>query len=240
MLGGVDGNLILLNGSIFRDDKSINKRTSILFRGLLINKSETSECIEQLRRANIDNINIPDPLNYYYLYAGEIPWDSGFNGDDISSIIVNQYKTASDRDGRKVSSFSRVLDTIVALPTSVYSWGDTTCVANEVGSAYILSKFLVDDLKLRFKPDGMNFYDQNNRQVSCVIKFQESNAFSNHHEFLYISKDVLNQYLKKHNLSLIWIIWGERALTFEDVNEIQKTTESPVWKRFKFVREYSI
>lgn len=238
-VGGVLGNSILLNGSIFRDDKNQNKRILIFMRGLLIDNVDVSNITQLLRKTNIDHINnIPDLLSYHYLYAGEIPWGAAFSADEIRNLNATKYKTVLNRDGSNTTSFSQILNVSLMLPASTYSWGETTCVANDVGSAYILSKFLIDDLRLNFKPSGMNFYDQDDKQISCIIKSQDADTFSNHHEFLYIEKNVLDQYLKKHDLTLIWIIWGERALTFEDINEIQKTTEKPVWKRFKSVRKY--
>lgn len=237
-LDGINGNSILLNGDIFQKNKKSNRRLLMRIKGFLIRTANKTECLEKLHKTSINYNDIPEPLKTNFVYAGEIPWNKRFKDNFSSNRTVTKFKCNESFDDR-TSPITQFLGIPVILPICTYSWRKELSIANQVKSVSLLAKFLIQDLNLHFKPYGMNFYNNNGDKVSSIIKNQEGEIFTNDYEFFYISEDIFKRYLLEENLTLVWIIWGERGLTYESLNAIQNNTINPKWKEFKRIRVYN-
>ncbi len=235
---GIKNNAILLNGIFFEKNKEIGKQLFIHIRGVFVNKNLRSMLVEGLKKTPLERLNIPEVNSYRYIYSGEIPWSDNFYLLDAENLTATEYLIKDQPDGSKSHSFLTLMDVPVEIPYSEYSWNTQSCLENKIGSVSILSKNMIDHFGLFFNPDGMNFYDKIGEQVSSIIKFVESDCFHNHYEFFYISEKILQDYLNAKNLSLIWIVTGEKAIYFEDDRAVRESKEECFWKPFKYINFY--
>lgn len=232
-LEGLTGKSILLNGRLSYENKSIKKRLSVFLRGFLIKKDLKNNCIALLNKSPFESLNIPKPYEYRYVYAGEVPWSSNFDIQESDNLISTKHSIRKQPNGSILHSYLDVLNVPTVLPYSEYTWEGTP----SINSTTILSKSIIDYFNLQFNPDGMNFYDQSGQQISSLIKHAGPDSFYDNYEFLYLSEKILKKYMDDNDLELIWIIWGERGICFEDNNAISNNQECS-WKIFKQVKTY--
>ena len=41
--------------------------------------------------------------------------------------------------------------------------------------------------------------------------------FNNSERFLFVREDILRTYLRKHDLAMVWAVWGERELSYKQI-----------------------
>ena len=63
--------------------------------------------------------------------------------------------------------------------------------------------------------------------------------YSDSQQFYFIKEDILKKILNKYDMSLIWIMSGERELTFEEFNNYRRNTDfSDIDPKFQMVQVY--
>ncbi|MDB6024080.1 MAG: hypothetical protein JWM68_303 [Verrucomicrobiales bacterium] len=65
-------------------------------------------------------------------------------------------------------------------------------------------------------PQTHDLQSKDGKRATYGIAFRESSS-KNSERFFFIREEVLWTYLKKQNLSLVWAIWGERELSYEQL-----------------------
>jgi hypothetical protein len=116
-------------------------------------------------------------------------------------------------------------DTFV--PVLNYSWDSRHSSLNPAQSAYVLSKDIAESLKLIPQPQTFNLKDNSGQIASFTIKWGEK--LLNSHQLIYLRKDLLDKYLEKNSLSLLWAIYGEqeyRTADFEKYEQYAKENKT--------------
>jgi hypothetical protein len=113
------------------------------------------------------------------------------------------------------------------IPVLKYSWDSRHSSINPGQSAYVLSKDIAKNLGLYPQPQTFNLVDSSGQAASFTIKSGEK--LLNSHQLIYLRKDLLDKYLEKNSLSLVWAIYGEqeyRSADFENYEQYSKENKS--------------
>ena len=105
------GPWVLLKGYLRQKDNQANRDMLTFLRGLIVNSEETEEIVETLKQQEkIDGHTIPSYLDYYYTYAGEIPWCDTYPENSweevsfkVGSVLGPEEQQVLLRNGEPVS-----------------------------------------------------------------------------------------------------------------------------------------
>lgn len=123
------------------------------------------------------------------------------------------------------------------LPVATLNMSEAASVANPGGHAYVLSKELCESLNLTARPQTFDFYDKKNRRASFIFRWGED--WHSFHKLIYLRKDLLDRFLQKERLDLIWGIWGERRHKSRNNYGLQEFTKGHQgYKVFQEVLSY--
>lgn len=108
----------------------------------------------------------------------------------------------------------------------------------DIEGEYYVCKNIIDSAKLRTKAGSTDLYDNegNLRAFTHTARVK----YMDGEQFTYIDRSVLNTYLKENNLTMFWLIWGERDFYPEDGDwdKSPKTMPERKWAKFYQALEY--
>jgi hypothetical protein len=99
-----------------------------------------------------------------------------------------------------------------------------------------IAKEITEALKLNTRPGTTDLYDKNGKQAS--ISFRYGDKYNNNHKFIYLRKDILDNFLKKKKFKLFWSFEGEWNHWLLDV--FVQHMEKPHWRKFAKIIDYPI
>lgn len=176
-----DHEWVLLHGSI-NQESSNDARISIFVDALLVKTQYVDKLTDYLENHWFTH----EASSFYYLFSGEIAW---------SNNIVHEERTiTNESDNQEIE---------VVFPYSMFSWESYHSEMNDIGNAPYICRGIFTELGLIF----------NVKEQFCSTAVGEGavqlirDDFS---KYLYIRKDFLLDYLKKHGLSLVWYEYGTR------------------------------
>lgn len=196
---------VLLNASL--EQKNDNKtRIYIDVNTRLIDNKFVKPFIEYYFEKKSHFREIPE---YLYLFAGEIPWSRNINREmemiELQSKHVEMY-----------------------FPFLFYFCEPSRSQINDIGYIPFVSPSIAKELQLRYNVRDVSYYTSDGEPAT---KF----AWDEYSHYLYLRKDLLVEFMKKHHLSLIWIEQGSR---YGDYGEIQSTL-NPSLKDFRSVEVFT-
>jgi len=109
------------------------------------------------------------------------------------------------------------------VPVCDFGWEGYQSAANDSGHATTLAKEIAIDLDLIGQPQTFDLYTKEGLKATFNIGDLKED-FNNHQRMFFIKEDLLRKYLKKHDVALIWAIWGERGYS---TNQAEKLFHSP-------------
>ena len=208
------GPWVMLDGDVTHKDRIIDwssdkwlaaKRRDVFtfLRGLLVNPSDIPRLRSALCRAEYPgNHAIPPCLNKYHVFSGEIPWSPHF--------------TRPHPDEERQFAF----DEIPAETTAVHHAGN-----QYHGERFMFSEAwhpapdICAHLRLVRRGRGVDLADKDGKTATLyradngrLIPNPRADEQKDEYQFLYLRKDLLDEYLRAANKRLVWIIWGERRL----------------------------
>lgn len=127
----------------------------------------------------------------------------------------------------------------VLIPVCDFGWEGYQTAASEAGTAITLAKEISSDLELIGQPQTFELFTKRGEMATFNI-CDQSNDYNNSQRMFFIKENLLNEYLKKNNLSLIWAIWGEREYSSDQFNLLFHGSNRPEqgYVVFSFVRRY--
>lgn len=109
----------------------------------------------------------------------------------------------------------------VLVPARFFSWESHHSSVNQADGAMVPAKEMSLFFDLCSRPQTFNMYQKNGALASVSTQWGE--PFSRNRQYLlYLRQDLLDVYLEKNDLALVWILWGERRFGPEDIEDLQK------------------
>ncbi|MFO1500081.1 MAG: hypothetical protein U1G07_17110 [Verrucomicrobiota bacterium] len=107
----------------------------------------------------------------------------------------------------------------VLIPACDFGWEGGDLDGASV-HATTLAKELADELQLVGQPQTFDLFGRDAQKTTLV--FGDRREYNNSQSFLYIRERLLNQYLRRHKLTLIWAIWGERQRSMKGATDFAR------------------
>jgi len=131
------GPWVLLDGYINQEDLKAKRARFIFPRGLVVKKDEASEIVECLKNQNLGGRWLPEILEDYYTYAGEIPRCETFahNGmTDIDFVAGSRIERGPEKGVARLSDRTEARSSQVLIPVRYYHWEEYHSTVNKAGS----------------------------------------------------------------------------------------------------------
>jgi len=203
-IDGSSGPWIVLDG--FLEQSAADDRQVFSFlRGVLVESGDVDRlCTLFAGLEYPGNHAIPDMPNYYYTYAGEMPFSS-----------VPGLPAADEQDDgsyERMVSADRWSDNgvPVEIPVQRYSWESYHSAMNQTSGVVLPAKEICEALNLGYRANKWDLHDASGvaslyREVG-EYESQASGSFS------YLRRDLLDNYLTQSGKTLVWLMWGERGI----------------------------
>ena len=233
-----NGYWVCLDGFIVQENKEINREVFVFIRGLLIKNEDYINVKNHLKDKDLGGRFLPDPSSNYHTFAGELYSLNNSTEKNICGLSFEKFRKKikvkkgdpgyypkfSFSENKFQQSFPKFIekdvvtsdDYEILLPVMNYSWENSRSELNQAGHETIVSNELVNYLNLKNKAQTFDLYDDNLSTASQNIYYHE--GYNDNHRFVYLRKDLLDKYLLDNNYKLIWGVWGERNVSFEDFN----------------------
>lgn len=220
---------ICLYGYMSVEDKSIDRSRFVFIRPLIIKTEFLDKFTEYLQSGTLSRHNLLDVINNYSCCAGEmnifpqatysnwgemsfqISQDESYSAYKEIEAILQSYiegKSEFDPDG-KLDNLMEVFNAYsiefnVLIPTMNYS----VSFDCSIGTCMTLSKEIIMSENLFFIPRTFDIQDVYGNLAFYNVRGTLDEDNSQHYS--YLRKDILDQFLQKNGLSMVWIIWGEK------------------------------
>lgn len=223
---------ILLNGYI--QEKSWDGREIFTFlRGVLVN-NKCSKFEEKFLECEYPgNSNIPNNLEEYYTFGGEIPWSDNF-GKELRNSDGQVQKDIREAFSEYDAKSNKFIGIPIELPSINFTWESYHSLINQAGLASVPSPSICDEFNLSVVPRQFDMVDASNKLASIYRRYEDDLHSVN---LLYIRKDLIDTYLQKNNISLVWAMWGERNINYK--LNLKVSLNSPYQNIHKSFLKYS-
>lgn len=235
-----EDNFICAYGFFCSENKLIKRKRFTFIRPIIVRENDKSRIVELLNKQDIGGRWIPEIQTNDECFAGEINcWDEATysNWVDLSFEVGTTTQRATKAEAEPELQYSHIqqllynLDLMsndipneeveyidvprkqtenfkVLLPTMEYNHGNVfSC-----GTSKIISKEISFFANLEYQPQSFDLIDKNGNIASIGTVYNKSD-YNNSQGFLFIRKDILDNYLEKNNMSMIWCIWGEKDVS---------------------------
>lgn len=205
---GVSGPWVLLDGFV-RQVGSSDREVFSFLRSVLVRPRHLGR-IERLVRSTeyLGNHKIPDGLENYYAYHGEVAWSSRFCPD------VRTVRGRSRRDVRAIFNDFRGGRWQAGIPVEVsvstWLWESYHSELNQTSGITFPSAALCQELELALHRDSSDLFGADGRE-GFLYRAWSDDPFGSCH-LAYLREDLLEAYLEATGQCLLWIPWGERTL----------------------------
>jgi hypothetical protein len=193
------------------------KKSARLKDGTLL--SESDLLLRLLKNARVQSVNSSEDI------------EKMLQLEDIESVDLT---IEEDREIEEEVTYAALI------PSRFYSWESYHSSINQAGGAMVPAKELTSFFDLCSQPQTFNMYEKNGNLSS--ITTQEGEPFMRNRQYLlYLRQDLLDTYLQKNNLELIWILRAEREFGPESEEELGKYSETHnSFCAFKKIAAYSV
>lgn len=236
------GPWVLLDGYICQEDLDSKRSCFVFPRGLLIRDADLEEVVGLLQKKNIGARWLPEIPEDYYTYAGEIPWCDTFyyNNHTELNFVISTKKVIPSLpriSGKEIPLGEQEIEVPdeqrtfkIFLPVRLNSWSDFHSAVNPHRCVRVLAKELAEFFDLCSQPQNFDLYEKNGKRASFTIRWGD--PWHTEHHLIYLRQDLLDLYLSKNNLWLVWAVWGERQFKSRH-NEGLEDFATPPYKTFQ-------
>lgn len=204
---GLVGPWVVLDGFLEQNAPTDDRQVFTFLRGVLVDSGEVEHlCTLFTGLEYPGNDAIPSEPEYYYTYAGEMPFTStpGLPVADEQECDKVEYMVSADR-----WSDNAVL---VDIPVQKYSWEEYHSMLNQTGAVSLPSKRFCEALSLRYRDNKWDLHDAEG--VASLYRKIGKCSSQISGSFSYLRRDLLDRYLTKSGKVLVWLMWGERGLHY--------------------------
>lgn len=210
MPDGSAGPWVLLDASISQEG-SFDRKYFARVDTLLMPTKDVPDLVE---RAAADawipgHGSVPEPLDDYYTYAGEVPWSRHFGPSlrRTSGLARRHTDWAFRRYSRNWGGAP------VEIPVHRWAWESYHSTMNQVEAAMFVAPSICESLGLVNHRDSLDLFDSRGERATAYVRARPGNPYFPL-QWLYIREDLLDAYLRETRQQLVWVQWGERELSY--------------------------
>lgn len=204
---GLVGPWVVLDGFLEQNAPTDDRQVFTFLRGVLVDSGEVDRlCTLFTGLEYPGNDAIPREPEYYYTYAGEMPFTStpGLPVADEQECDKVEYMVFADR-----WSDNGVL---VDIPVQRYSWEEYHSILNQASAVSLPSKRFCEALSLRYRDNKWDLHDTEG--VASLYRKVGKYGSQISGSLSYLRRDLLDRYLTKSGKVLVWLMWGERGFHY--------------------------
>lgn len=207
----VDGQMgpwVLLDGFIEESSNNDERRVFTFLRGLLVEHDQVEKLLTAFNTVEYPgNLAMPEPLEDYYTYAGEIPWSPHFGKD------LRGPDGKAKRDIKEAFALHDGKQWLPGIPVEVpaykFAWESYHSPLNRVSGITVPAPALCGKLCLSNRQGEWDLYNPNGHVGTMYRVFKtDENTFRSY--LLYLRSDLMKRYLHDTGQTLVWLLWGER------------------------------
>lgn len=203
-IDGLTGSWVVLDGFLEQNAPVDDRQVFTFLRGLLVDVGKVDRlCTLFTGLEYPGNDAIPAEPEYYYTYAGEMPFSS------IPGLPV-----AAEDEGQRAANMVSAdrwsnNSVSVEIPVQEYRWESYHSVVNQGSGTRLPSKLLCEALSLRYRANTWDLYDASG--VASLYREVGEYGTQISGSFSYLRRDLLDIYLTQSGKALVWLMWGERG-----------------------------
>ena len=216
-----DSTFICVYGYFCSQNQEIGRKRFTFVRPLIIKAEEYDEFLALLSKQDLGRRWLPEIQTNSHIFAGEmhLPY-VGCASNIVEMSFVTGYKSVDEIDDEEDDVFISLLkkwgnysgiqqqpitrDFKVLLPTMEYYY--ETDFSHDTGRS--ISFEISSSEKLRPQSQSFEMLDANGKKASINTVY--SKDYNNHQHFVFLRKDILDHFLQKSNMKMVWAIWGEK------------------------------
>ena len=130
--------------------------------------------------------------------------EKDLTSDDWAKIEFREIPHEMEEVKREFATFKALI------PVCDFGWEGYQSAASDAGRAVTLAKEIAEDLDLINHPQEFDFFTADGVRASLGLS-DEDDDYKNYQYLFFMRENLLQNYLKKNDCSLIWAIWGERG-----------------------------
>lgn len=254
-IGEEEGAWVALDGYVNQESKNLKRETFMFVRSFLVPKREKDEILEFLSKHDISGDWLPEKPSFSQTFFSEIPWSSALprldtcdfsfiinekavtrkrpkvdvvmNEEGLSIVTLEEYEEYEELD-REYKTFKAIMP-VCSLMQNVTD--------SEAGNAPSLTKNLAIDLELIAQPQSFDLFTKSGDKASHYVSYWEKGD-KDRHSMYYLKKELLDSFMENNEMSLIWMIWGERNHSYSWTHRPHDNVPEPAYKDFSMVKEY--
>lgn len=149
-------------------------------------------------------------LILYNLFGDTIGGDKKqqhISDEDLERIEVREEMAEVEEINREYAKYNALI------PVCDFDWWGYQTAANDAGNTPTLAKEITSDLELIGQPQTFDLFTKDGARATFSVS-DLSDDHNNHQTMFFIRDNLLKKYLDKHDLVLIWAIWGEREYPY--------------------------
>jgi hypothetical protein len=218
-----EGTWVALDGYYTKENKKLNREMFLFVRSFLVSNVHKPQVIEKLKKQDMSGRWPPEKQELDNIFWLEIPWSNSFQTDHIDefSFINGEEEALISEPIIETDDEARISFTLkevkgkrktyekypMVLPVCDLRYGK---IDGESGQITTLTKQLIDYLDLMGQPQSYDLFTRAGEKA-ILYKEHDTDSYRDKQSLLYMRKDLLDKYLDANQVSLIWVVWGERS-----------------------------
>lgn len=248
-----DGPWIALDGYFSQENRDLKRRIFFYIRSFLVKNQDKDDILKFLSSQDISGRWLPEKSVFSKTYIAEVPWSNTFpdNGFDKLSFVIGQNTVTRQRPKVEIrnddSGFSIIqydemeeyqeIEKIyksfdVIIPISDLSPNVTD---SEVDQIPILCKKMTREMELIGQSQSFDLFTSSGQQVTHISSYK-GKGYNDKQFLYYVNKDLLEDYIKKNDMSIIWGIWGERSFSYSWFDNKEHDSDEPRYIAFGYTK----
>jgi hypothetical protein len=223
---------ICLDAFIKQEDKASRRESFVFIRSFLVFENNYAELMSLIKHQPLENRWLPEKRDNYEAYSGEIYLFDEATYDNYSefSFLLSEEKKMVKRgeegyhpkyifkDGtvnfkiqypkqiEATIKHTKEFRTLMPVMTYLGSWDNKEI--NPGGAINMISREIALELDLQPKAQFPDLFDSDGKCASRTIEFLDGTT--NRHSLVFLRRDLLEEYMSRKGLRMIWAVWGER------------------------------